>query len=111
MSNRILFWGKSLAISGASLGLGLFFVAKDAAAQQAATPVVEGEGTSLQEIVVTAQKRSESEVNVPISVATVSRDELVTLGIQSVTDLPSVVPGLRIDYNGAFSQPTIRGVG
>jgi iron complex outermembrane recepter protein len=114
MSNRILFWAKSLAVSGVALGLGSLLAAQSAFAQQAAAPTATTDADSapgLAEIVVTAQKRSESAVNVPISIASVSQDQLVTLGIQDVTDLPSVVPGLRIDFSGAFSQPTIRGVG
>jgi iron complex outermembrane receptor protein len=101
-------------MTGATLGLGLLLGNRTASAQQAVAPsrVAETDSTpGLEEIVVTAQKRSESEVNVPITIATVSRDALVTLGIQDVTDLPSVVPGLRIDFSAAFSQPTIRGVG
>jgi iron complex outermembrane receptor protein len=115
MANKIRFWEKSLTVTEAAMGLGLLLGAHTILAQQAISPVRLAETaeptTGLEEIVVTAQKRSESEVNVPISIATVSRDALVTLGIQDVTDLPSVVPGLRIDFSGAFSQPTIRGVG
>jgi iron complex outermembrane receptor protein len=66
---------------------------------------------STDDIVVTAQRRSENAVNVPISVAAVSGERLSTLGIQDVTSLSQVVPGFRVDFSGAFSQPTIRGVG
>lgn len=111
MANRIRNRASFVAIVAAPIVMTLG-VARTSSAQQASGAPTDAAGTSaLEEIVVTAQKRSESEVNVPISIAAVSRDELITLGIQSVTDLPSVVPGLRIDYNGAFSQPTIRGVG
>ena len=67
--------------------------------------------TELEQIVVTAQKRSENAVNVPISITAVSGDSLQTLGIPDVTSLPQVVPGLRIDFDGPSAQPTIRGVG
>src|ERR1700728_1819389 len=80
-----------------------------ASALETAPP--EAPAAGLEEIVVTAQKRTESAVNVPISITAVSGEALQTLGIPDVTSLPQVVPGLRIDFSGAFSQPTIRGVG
>jgi iron complex outermembrane receptor protein len=81
------------------------------AADATAVPTAEPDTSVLGEIIVTAQKRSESAENVPISIATVSGAALQTLGVPDVTSLPQVVPGLRIDFSGAFSQPTIRGVG
>jgi iron complex outermembrane receptor protein len=65
----------------------------------------------LQEVVVTAEKRSESLVNVPISVTAISADKLDKSGVTSVKDLDTVVPGLHMDSAGEFFQPTIRGVG
>ena len=68
-------------------------------------------GDQLQEIVVTAERRNESLVNVPISVTALSADTLERSGVDSMSDLGSVVPGLHIDQTGVFFQPTIRGVG
>jgi iron complex outermembrane receptor protein len=63
------------------------------------------------DIVVTAQKRSERLVDVPIAITAVNAEKLSNSGITSSQSLGQVVPGMRIDLAGATSQPTIRGVG
>jgi len=65
----------------------------------------------LEEIVVTAQKRSERLEDIPISITTVSGDALSQAGISGTKELGQLVPALRLDYNGAWAQPSIRGVG
>ncbi|MFV0276110.1 MAG: TonB-dependent receptor plug domain-containing protein [Parahaliea sp.] len=65
----------------------------------------------LEEVVVTAQKREEALEDVPISITAVTGQQLENAGITNVRDLPKIVPGLRIDQQGPFTQPTIRGVG
>jgi iron complex outermembrane receptor protein len=67
--------------------------------------------TVIEEIVVTAQKRSERNIDVPISIASASGEDLEQAGIISTQDLAQTVPGLRVDLSGGFSQPTLRGVG
>ena len=62
-------------------------------------------------IVVTAQRRSESIIEVPISVSVVTGDQLAAAGISNSADLRLVTPGLNITQQGSFVQPTIRGVG
>lgn len=66
---------------------------------------------SLEEVVVTAQKRTESLEEVPISIAVFSGEALVDAGMNSANDIANLVPGMRIDLNGAAAQPSIRGVG
>ncbi|MFA7602720.1 MAG: TonB-dependent receptor [Novosphingobium sp.] len=63
------------------------------------------------EIVVTAQRRAERSVDVPISVTTLAADTLATANVQDLSDISRVTPSLRFDNTGAFAQPTIRGVG
>ena len=63
------------------------------------------------EIIVTAQRRNERQVDVPIAITAVSGESLVAAGITSTAELGQVVPGLRLDLSGAFFQPTVRGVG
>ena len=63
------------------------------------------------DIVVTAQKRSERLVDVPIAITALTASKLSDNGITSTQALAQVVPGLRLDLAGATSQPTIRGVG
>jgi iron complex outermembrane receptor protein len=66
---------------------------------------------TIEEIIVTAQKRSEVLEDVPISITNVSGEQLENGGLASVNDLPQLVPALRVDLAGGFSQPTIRGIG
>ena len=63
------------------------------------------------EIVVTAQRRSQRLVDVPIAVTAVTGVALQESGVTSSAQLGQVVPGLRLDLSGAFFQPTVRGVG
>jgi iron complex outermembrane receptor protein len=73
--------------------------------QDSASP--EGAG----EIVVTAQRRVERLTDVPISITALTGDALAASGIRSTEDLSAVVPGLNFATNGAFAQPTVRGIG
>ncbi|RZJ98385.1 MAG: TonB-dependent receptor [Novosphingobium sp.] len=63
------------------------------------------------EIVVTAQRRQERSVDVPISVTALGQETLATANVQDLSDISRVTPSLRFDTTGAFSQPTIRGIG
>jgi len=70
-----------------------------------------GAPEGLAEIVVTAQRREERLVSVPIAITALSADKLSTSGVTDMGSLAQVVPGLHIDSSGAFFQPSIRGVG
>lgn len=63
------------------------------------------------EIVVTAQRRSERSVDVPITITTLSDKTLDDAGVRQLSDMAKVVPALRFDKSGVYTQPTIRGVG
>lgn len=63
------------------------------------------------EIVVTAQRREERSVDVPITVATLSAETLTTANVRELADISKITPGLRFDNAGAFFQPTVRGIG
>lgn len=65
----------------------------------------------LEEIIVTAQKRSQSLEEVPIAISAFSGDDLTSGRVLSVNELSEMVPGMRIDSQGGASQPTVRGVG
>jgi len=92
----------------------ILIVASLAGADFAAFPAVADSTDptgSLDEIVVTAQKRSEKAVDVPIAITSLSENSLRDAGITDMTALAQVVPGMHIDMTGAFYQPSIRGVG
>jgi outer membrane receptor protein involved in Fe transport len=60
-----------------------------------------GVNSSLEEIVVTAQKRSEKLIDVPASVGVMSGDHLTLLQSNSLADMASYVPGLTVQNGGA----------
>lgn len=62
------------------------------------------------DIVVTAQRREERLVDVPISISVQSGEQLEKAGISGTAQLAAVVPGLVFTVGGGFAQPTIRGV-
>ncbi len=76
--------------------------------QVQADPAVEPRG----DIIVTANKRQENLMSVPISVTAVTGDQLVSKGIYGVQDLVKVTPGLSYVESGR-SVPvfSLRGVG
>ena len=70
-----------------------------------------GDRSELTDIVVTAQKRSESLLKVPAAITALSGDALRSKGVTDVRSLESLVPGVTIRPEGAVSQVFIRGVG
>src|SRR5262249_19824684 len=63
------------------------------------------------EIIVTAQRRAERSLDVPITVTTLSAEQLQSAGASQLSDVSRVTPGLRFDSQATLVQPTIRGVG
>ena len=70
-----------------------------------------GDETRLQEIVVTAQRRSESMQQVPIAVSAVTGAQLAQRGIGDSLSLAQSVPNLDISQNGTVLTLYMRGVG
>lgn len=65
------------------------------------------------DIIVTARKREESILKVPVIMTAVSNQTLETLQVTQITDLPRLVPGLLLAGNvlSIGPQVTLRGVG
>lgn len=71
-----------------------------------------GEAGQLQEILVTAQRRSERLQDVPIAVNTISADTALRAGISGTDTLQVAVPGLEFGrQSGNGGAPYLRGVG
>lgn len=67
--------------------------------------------SAVEEIVVTAQKRTERLIDVPQSVSVLSADDLAKLAATQFRDFANTVPGLSFNTLGAgFTQVTLRGV-
>ncbi|MGI9361802.1 MAG: TonB-dependent receptor [Parasphingorhabdus sp.] len=63
------------------------------------------------EIIVTAQKRDESVMDVPIAISAFSGDTLTRAGVADIQTLQIATPSLVYNNTGAYAQPFIRGVG
>ncbi|WP_068876441.1 TonB-dependent receptor, partial [Phenylobacterium sp. CCH9-H3] len=82
----------------------------------AAGPALAGQAEAIQveELVVTAQHRSENIQDVPISIQAFSAEKLQDLGVKTTADLAQFTPNVSIALPaGAGNQPiiTIRGIG
>ncbi|MDX2145169.1 MAG: TonB-dependent receptor [Rhodospirillaceae bacterium] len=84
--------------------VGLTATASAQQGQTAAAPVLE-------EIVVTAQSRTQSLQDVPIAVSAVSADSLQQKGLQKVEDLQVLVPNFTMTETGIGTNMFIRGIG
>jgi iron complex outermembrane receptor protein len=65
----------------------------------------------LSEIVVTAQRKSESVLDVPMSIQASTGDQLRSQGINQITDLQFTTPGYNVSDSNGYTQVFIRGVG
>ena len=67
----------------------------------------------LEEIVVTAQKRSQNINDVPIAISAYTAETVKALGIRSAEDMEQLTPGLEVNTTGGTGTKTwtIRGVG
>jgi iron complex outermembrane receptor protein len=81
------------------------------AGEQSTSAVADEQGASSDDIVVTAQKRSERLVDVPATVTILSAESIALAGQDSLDSLNKLVPGLYINQPVYFLSPTIRGVG
>jgi iron complex outermembrane recepter protein len=76
-------------------------------AQTAPTAMTESAGSSIQEIVVTATRRSQSIIDVPYNISAISGADLVARGVTSISDLTRAVPGLSlVDTGPQFAGTT-----
>ena len=84
--------GRSFWLRTALAASGCLAALSGAHAQQS-TPTAPATGSSeLQEITVTARKRTESILNVPVDVQALSASQLQTFQVTELTDLPTLVP-------------------
>ena len=99
--------------------IGAALAATPAAAQDSAPPedAVQPDqqtadaGSEDESIIVTAQRRSQREQDVPISMTALTGEELGNQGITSTHDLAQSVTGITFTESGGYVQPFIRGVG
>ncbi|WP_129780933.1 TonB-dependent receptor [Peristeroidobacter soli] len=101
-------------LTGASSAM-LIFAAGNEARAQAATDVAASDDSrgTVEEIVVTAQKRSESILTVPLSITAITADTLERKGVRNVEELSLTVPGMAVQATTENSPKfySLRGIG
>ncbi|WP_235538656.1 TonB-dependent receptor [Sphingomonas sp. Root710] len=87
--------------------------ASTAAPNHDATAAMEqgADGTAVGEIVVTAQKRSESLQKIPLAVTAVTGADLERRGIRDVQGMVSSIPNLNLGVNIGAAKVSLRGIG
>lgn len=84
----------------------------DAHAQTTGMTPPQGVATNMiEEIVVTAEKRSENIQNVPIAVTALTSKMLVQAGVDDTRALELAVPALQYGSSSGFATPFLRGIG
>ena len=98
----------------ASIAAGTAVAADTGTASSEFTATTAADTGTLQEVVVTARRRSEDLQSVPIAVTALSADTVQTQDITSLSDLSGAVPNMKISSDRATSSTInvyIRGVG
>jgi iron complex outermembrane receptor protein len=69
-------------------------------------------GSTLAEVVITARKRDEAAIDVPISISTLSSAQMEQEDVLTVGDIPNLVPAMHyFDRGNLQTEISIRGVG
>ncbi|MFT6758215.1 MAG: iron complex outermembrane receptor protein [Chitinophagales bacterium] len=68
-------------------------------------------GQALEEVIVTAQKRSQNLQDVPLTISAFSAEKISDYGITDIKSLAAVTPGLVVSSTQGSPAPYIRGVG
>lgn len=106
---RLAGWTRSTA---SVVAIAAVYVGMTSAALAQDTASAEGGASSYGEIIVTANKRSQSLSDVGMSITALTGDTLVDRGVASPMDLGQVVPGLTVQPTPLASPVyTLRGVG
>ncbi|MDI1328413.1 MAG: TonB-dependent receptor [Brevundimonas sp.] len=96
-------------VSAAVVGACAFGIAGAASAQQAP----QEQPTTIDDIIVTAQKREQNLQDVPIVVTSLSQEVLQDAGVRDIKDLQILTPGMTVTSTSSEASTTarIRGVG
>ena len=64
----------------------------------------------IQSVVVTAQRRAENPQNVPVSITSVSAEQLAARNVTDLSQMEGMSPGFTFGRSGADARPAMRGV-
>src|SRR5579871_1956187 len=70
-----------------------------------------GSSVTLEEVVVTAERRSEGLLDVPMAMTAQTSEQLAASGIKDITDLQFTTPGFNVSDSSGYTQVYIRGIG
>jgi iron complex outermembrane receptor protein len=103
---------KNVNVFGVCIGL-LVASSLPSMPAHAQTSTVSVESDTIEEITVTAQRRAESIMSVPVAVSAFSQKDLENLGITNSSELAGQVPSLQVNSAFGAAQPnfTVRGIG
>lgn len=102
---------RAISVRHAMMMSSSMLVFMSATAAVAQTPGADAaDEVGVNDIVVTAQRRSENLQNVPISITAVTGAQLANRNITDLTTLNTVTPGLNIARSGSDVRPNIRGI-
>jgi iron complex outermembrane receptor protein len=88
------------------------FLLATAIASTIAAPMALAQGPRLEEVVVTAQKRSQAVTDIPMSIIAFTGESMADMGVQDTTDIAAFVPGMAYsDSPTGTPIYTLRGVG
>jgi iron complex outermembrane receptor protein len=111
MSMKLALAGASLVALGLSLcPLHPAVAAAPVDGAEAAAPAAPSAFAPEEQIVVTAQRRSEQLMKVPATITVLGQRQLQAANVTNSLDLPEVTPGLSMAPLGGFTQPVLRGI-
>src|SRR5579871_1295747 len=70
-----------------------------------------GSSVTLEEVVVTAERRSEGLLDVPMAMTAQTSEQLAASGIKDITDIELITPGMNTSDSSGYTQVYIRGIG
>jgi len=99
-----------LLASGALLLAATLATSAHAQSKQATTAAAAAASTNtIEELVVTAEKRAQNLQDVPIAISAFTSEKRDLIGINTIQDMTNFTPGLN--YSSAVDRATVRGVG
>ncbi len=98
-----------LLLTAATLPLTVALAQTEAAPTAAEQPAATAETGGEEEVVVTAQKRSQRLQDVPVAISAYTAETRQLLGLQNVQDYTAFTPGLS--YSGSNDRVFVRGIG
>jgi len=105
--NRI----RAVALCATSAVLGGLLITEPVQAQNAGPASSESGGAGLEEVVVTAERRTEDIQKTPMTITAISGEDVNELGKKQLDDVLAAVPGLYVQAAARGFQVALRGVG